>query len=93
MQALSIFDIAIAAIAIIFMLIPVVGSVYPVPAAPFNVFPYLFLMYLVVGGGWFLMLRLHSPEIIENMEQELAEIHTKFSELKKVYIITIAAVE
>ena len=84
MQALSIFDIAIAAIAIIFMLIPVVGSVYPVPAAPFNVFPYLFLMYLVIGGGWFLMLRLHSPEIIENMEQELEEIHTKFSELKKV---------
>lgn len=83
-QALSIFDIAIAAIAIIFMLIPVVGSVYPVPAAPFNVFPYLFLMYLVVGGGWFLMLRLHSPEIIENMEQELEEIHNKFSELKKV---------
>lgn len=83
-QALKIFDIAIAAIAIIFMLIPVVGSVYPVPAEPFNVFPYLFLMYLVVGGGWFLMLRLHSPEIIENMEQELEEIHTKFSDLKKV---------
>lgn len=83
-QALRIVDIAIAAIAIIFMLIPVVGSVYPVPAAPFNVFPYLFLMYLVVGGGWFLMLRLHSPEIIENMEQELEEIHNKFSELKKV---------
>lgn len=68
LQALGLFDIAIAAIAIIFMLIPVVGSVYPVPAAPFNVFPYLFLMYLVVGGGLFLMLRLHSPEIIENME-------------------------
>lgn len=83
-QALSIFDIAIAAAAIIFMLIPVVGSVYPVPAAPFNVFPYLFLMYLVVGGGWFLMLRLHSPEIIENMEQELEEVHNKFSELKEV---------
>lgn len=66
LQALRIFDIAIAAIAIIFLMIPVVGSVYPVPPAPFNVFPYLFLMYLVVGGGWFLMLRLHSPEILEN---------------------------
>lgn len=51
MQALNIFDIAIAAIAIIFMLIPVVGSVYPVPAVLFNVFTYLFLMYLVVGTG------------------------------------------
>lgn len=74
LQALRLFDIAIAAIAIIFLMIPVVGSVYPVPPAPFNVFPYLFLMYLVVGGGWFLMLRLHSPEIIENIEQELSEV-------------------
>lgn len=74
LQALRLFDIAIAAISIIFLMIPVVGSVYPVPPAPFNVFPYLFLMYLVVGGGWFLMLRLHSPEIIENIEQELSEV-------------------
>ena len=41
-------------------------------------------MYLVVGGGWFLMLRLHSPEIIENMEVELEKIHTKLNEMKKV---------
>ncbi len=66
------------------MLVPVVGSVYPVPAAPFNVFPYLFLMDLAVVNGWFLMLRLHSPEIIENIEQELENIHTKFSQMKKV---------
>lgn len=81
---LQTIDVAIAITAVLFMLVPVVGSVYPVPAVPFNVFPYLFLMYLLVGGGWFLMLRLHSPEIIENMEQELEEIHTKFSEMKKV---------
>lgn len=81
---LKFVDVAIAIIAVAFMLIPVVGSVYPVPASPFNVFPYLFLMYLVVGGGWFLMLRLHSPEIIENMEIELEKIHTKFNEMKKV---------
>lgn len=77
-------DVAIAIVAVVFMLVPVVGSIYPVPASPFNVFPYLFLMYLVVGGGWFLMLRLHSPEIIENMELELEKIHTKFNEMKKV---------
>lgn len=81
---LKFMDVAIAIIAVAFMLIPVVGSVYPIPASPFNVFPYLFLMYLVVGGGWFLMLRLHSPEIIENMEVELEKIHTKFNEMKKI---------
>ncbi len=81
---LKVMDIAIAVIAVLFMLVPVVGSIYPLPASPFNVFPYLFLMYLMVGGGWFLMLRLHSPEIVENMELELEKIHTKFNEMKKV---------
>lgn len=83
--------VAIAVIAILFMLIPVVGStgipgstLFPVPAKPYNVFPFLFLMYLVVGGGWFLMLRLHSPEIIEDMERDIEAVHTKFSEMKKV---------
>lgn len=81
---LKVVDVAIAVVAVLFMLVPVVGSVYPIPASPYNVFPYLFLMYFVVGGGWFLMLRLHSPEIIENMEVELEKIYTKFNEMKKV---------
>ena len=76
--------IVVAVLAVLFTMVPVVGSVYPVPAAPFNVFPYLFLMYLAVGGVWFLMLRLHSPEIIEQMEAEIEAIHTKFSDMKKL---------
>ncbi|MFB2917498.1 APC family permease [Aerosakkonema funiforme] len=83
-RILNILDIAIAVLAVLFMLIPVVGSVYPAPPFPFNVFPYLFLMYLCVGGAWFLMLRLHSPEVIENIEDELEKIHAKFSEMKKI---------
>ena len=85
-------DVAIAVLAIVFMAIPVIGSVgipgensiFPVPPAPYNVFPYLFLMYLVVGGGWLLMLRLHSPEIIEDMERDIEATHTKFSDMKKL---------
>lgn len=72
---LNIGNIAIAVLAILFMLVPVIGSLYPVPAFPYNVFPYLFLLYLVVGGGWFLMLRLRSPETIEEIEHDLELIH------------------
>ncbi len=32
------------------MIIPAVGSVYPVPAAPVSYFPYIFLGYLFCGG-------------------------------------------
>jgi hypothetical protein len=29
--------------------VPIVGTVYPVPAAPLNYFPYIFLAYIVAG--------------------------------------------
>ncbi|MDX2212630.1 MAG: APC family permease [Oculatellaceae cyanobacterium bins.114] len=77
-------DVVISVISVVFMIIPTVGSIYPVPPTPFNVFPYLFLMYLVAGGCWFLMLRLHSPEVIEDMEEAIEAVHTKFNEMKKV---------
>lgn len=38
---------------VLFLLIPLVGSFYPVPAAPYNVFPYVYLAYLAVGAVWF----------------------------------------
>ena len=83
-------------LAILFMVAPVLGStglppslgelskLFPVPAAPYNVFPWLFLLYLVVGGGWFLILRLRSPEVIEQMENDIEESHTRFNGMKKV---------
>ena len=83
-------------LAILFMIAPVLGStglppslgelskLFPVPAAPYNVFPWLFLLYLVVGGGWFLILRLRSPEVIEEMERDIEESHSRFSGMKKV---------
>jgi amino acid transporter len=88
-------DILAAVAAVAFMLVPVLGSLgipgdsglsklFPVPAAPYNVFPYLFLLYLVVGIGWFAILRLKSPEIIEEMEADIEASHTRFSDMKKV---------
>ncbi len=85
-------DVLSAVLAVVFMIIPIVGSigipgknsVFPVPEPPYNVFPYLFLMYLVVGGGWFLMLRLHSPEIIEDMKRDIEAIHIKFGDTRKI---------
>jgi hypothetical protein len=39
------------------MVPPIVATVYPVPAAPADRFPWYFLAYLAVGGLWFLALR------------------------------------
>ncbi|NEQ25201.1 MAG: APC family permease, partial [Microcoleus sp. SIO2G3] len=53
-----------------FMLIPVVGSVYPVPPFPFNIFPYIFLLYLAVGGFWLWRIRSRSPQRIQGLDRE-----------------------
>jgi len=42
-------DSAISIIAVVLLLVPAIGSAYPIPSWPFNVFPYLFLAYLVAG--------------------------------------------
>ncbi|HTJ28784.1 MAG TPA: APC family permease [Candidatus Limnocylindria bacterium] len=42
-------DVAYSVVALAFLLVPAVGSVYPVPAPPVNLFPYIFLAYFLVG--------------------------------------------
>jgi amino acid transporter len=42
-------DICYCVAALVLMIIPAVGSVYPVPPAPGNYFPYIFLAYIFCG--------------------------------------------
>jgi amino acid transporter len=41
--------IVIAVIALALLIVPIVGTVYPVPAFPMNYFPYIFIAYVVAG--------------------------------------------
>lgn len=78
-------DVLFSLLGVAFMMIPVLGSVgvpgsslFPVPDAPYNIFPYLFLVYLVVTCGWFFKQRRRSPEIVHSMRQGIDEIHEGF---------------
>ncbi len=42
-------NVTISAIAVAFLIVPAIGSVYPVPAWPANLYPVGFALYLVVG--------------------------------------------
>jgi amino acid transporter len=46
------FHWAIAVASLALLIIPTVGSVYPVPSAPLKYYPYLFVAYLIIGGAW-----------------------------------------
>ena len=64
--------------------IPGEGSLFPVPPTPFNLFPYLFLLYLAIGTGWFIFLRMRFPRIIQEIEEDIESIHLRFSDMHKI---------
>jgi amino acid transporter len=80
-------DIAIALLSIGFMLLPLLGSVgipgstlFPVPEAPYRWFPYLFLLYISVTCGWFVVKRVRSPHVAHTMRRGVDAIHARFEE-------------
>jgi amino acid transporter len=49
----------------------IVGSVYPQPEYPFDILPYVFLGYMLVGGIWFGVLKFKSPEVLVAIQHDL----------------------
>lgn len=81
-------DVLVSVLGVGFMSLPVLGSVgipgsslFPVPDAPYNLFPYLFLLYLTVTCGWFWVQRSRSPRLVGVMEQNINEVHDRFAVL------------
>jgi amino acid transporter len=79
-------DIALSAASVVLLLVPAVGSVYPVPSWPVNIFPYVFLGYLAIGLAWFMILR-RRPDFAEGVKGRIHAEHGNTGEL------SLAAVE
>jgi amino acid transporter len=64
-------DMVIGALGALFMVGSLVGSVYPVPSAPYNYFPYGFAAYMLAGFIWYSFLKAKSPQILAGIEHDL----------------------
>lgn len=64
--------VAMALLAFACLLVPTIGSFYPVPAYPVNLFPYLFAGYMLLGTGWLLFQRKRQPTILTEIATDLA---------------------
>ena len=53
------------------MLFVIFGSVYPVPAYPYNILPYAFFAYMVAGAIWFAMLKSRSPATLASIQHDM----------------------
>jgi amino acid transporter len=63
--------IVITVIACLCLLVPTEGSFYPVPAFPTNIFPYIYLFYLAIGGAWLFILSRRRRTLFSEIEADL----------------------
>lgn len=67
-------NVVVAALAFVFLLVPTVGSFYPLPAYPVVLFPYIFLAYMAVGGGWLFIASRRRRGILREIETDLEAV-------------------
>jgi amino acid transporter len=79
--------IVLAVLAELFLLIPIVGSFYPVPAAPVCYFPYAFGIYLAIGVGWLFFRKGGSSGVIQKIEADLEDIGNRYGTSPKSTMI------
>jgi amino acid transporter len=67
-------NILVGGLGAVLMFLSLVGSVYPVPAAPYNYFPYAFAAYMLIGFGWYSFLKARSPQVVTGIEHDLESV-------------------
>ncbi len=66
------YHIVMSVIALLLLIVPIVGSVYPVPPYPQNIQPYIFAAYVLIGVI-VVFTRSHGAAGIEQIRQVLAD--------------------
>jgi amino acid transporter len=68
--------VLLCVVAMALMLIPIVGSVWPVPSPPVNYFPYAFVAYLWFGILRVMGMRHQKPERVIEVREEVQKLHS-----------------
>jgi amino acid transporter len=68
---LNAWSVLVGALAVIAMITAIAGNVYPVPPPPQDYIPYIFVMLLAIGVGWFLIRRSQRPGMVDAIRADL----------------------
>jgi amino acid transporter len=64
-------NVVLACVAVLCLLVPTIGSFYPQPPYPINLFPYIFVGWIAVGASWLLFVNHRRPGILADIEADL----------------------
>jgi len=74
---LEVKHIVLCVVAMILMLVPIIGSVWPIPSPPVNYFPYAFLAYLWFGVIQVMSMQHQKPARVEEVSAEVRKLHSE----------------
>jgi len=63
--------IGVSVLAVVAMGVALLGSLYPVPAAPYSSLPYIYLGLILSGFTWFFILNVRSPQLTAQIRADL----------------------
>ncbi len=63
--------VVVTVIACVALAVPTIGSFFPVPPFPVDIFPYIFLAWMAVGGSWLFALSRRHGHIFSEIETDL----------------------
>jgi amino acid transporter len=81
--------VAVTVLAALFLLVPTIGSFYPVPPYPVNLFPYMFIAYMAVGSTWLYFSCRRKEHMYATIESELESAMTASVERHAAEVGTI----
>jgi amino acid transporter len=70
--------IVYAVLGLLFMIVPIVGSFYPLPDPPIRYYPYVFAAYLALGVAFLFVQRGMGSGVLKMIESDLEGIATRY---------------
>jgi amino acid transporter len=64
-------NVVVAVVGFLCLLVPTIGSFYPVPPFPTDIFPYIYLTFMLIGAGWLWTLSRRRPGLLTGIEADL----------------------
>jgi amino acid transporter len=63
--------VVMAVAACLCLMVPTIGSFYPMPPYPVVLFPYIYLAWMLVGAGWLYLVNRRNPGTNASIEADL----------------------
>ncbi len=77
---LKVQHLVISGLAVFTLGLAILGNIYPVPPAPYNILPYIFLGIWLAGVAWIAIIHKFQPNVVEDIRKDSLAINARFGE-------------